>query len=569
MRDRVEELQSTLCELAGRLERLERRVGELEALPAAPRRAAGQGQPEPATLVAPALPLGSLALLGRTLLVLAGAYLVRALTDGHLLPPALGVALGIAYAALWQLRADREALAGRAESAAFHDVASSLIAFPLVYEATARFELLPSAVGSVALVGFFALGLAVAWHRRLPANAIVTTALAVVTAVALLVSTHDLLAAVLALLSIAIGVEWLACRGAWLGLRWLAAAALDGVAFLTAAVVSRPQLPEGYAALSPGAAAVALLALPALYVSSVAARTLRLRLPVTAFEVVQGTAAVVLGFGGAVWVLGAHRISGAGPGALALLLGLLCYGAAFAYAERRSGQGRNFYFYSTAGAVLTAGGTSLLAFDGALAVVWTTLGLVAAALGRHFGRMTLRVHGTLFVAAAAAQTGLLVSCASSLAAEGASALTPMAWATALAAGLAWLLLASDPAAPRSGFSRVPQLLLATLLVFVVAKAAQVSVWGLLGGVLPQDAGVGAVVRTAVLAALALALAVAARRGRFPELGWLVYPLVALGGAKLVLQDLRDGRPATLVISLALYGVVLTLAPRLMRSRAAV
>jgi hypothetical protein len=40
--------------------------------------------------------------------------------------------------------------------------------------------------------------------------------------------------------------------------------------------------------------------------------------------------------------------------------------------------------------------------------------------------------------------------------------------------------------------------------------------------------------------------------------------VTLGGLKLLLQDLREGRPATLVLSLALYGAVLLLAPRLLR-----
>ena len=58
------------------------------------------------------------------------------------LPAALGVGLGLGYAAFWQLRADREALAGRRESAAFHALASSVIAFPLIWEATSRFALL-------------------------------------------------------------------------------------------------------------------------------------------------------------------------------------------------------------------------------------------------------------------------------------------------------------------------------------------------------------------------------------------------------------------------------------------
>ena len=109
---------------------------------------------------------------------------------------------------------------------------------------------------------------------------------------------------------------------------------------------------------------------------------------------------------------------------------------------------------------------------------------------------------------------------------------------------------------------MPQLLLATLAVFALGKALQATVWAGLGERIAGDAGVAAVLRTAVLGALALTLAACARRGTWPELGWLVYPLLALGGVKLLLQDLRDGRPATLVASLAVYGAVLVLAPRL-------
>ena len=70
--------------------------------------------------------------------------------------------------------------------------------------------------------------------------------------------------------------------------------------------------------------------------------------------------------------------------------------------------------------------------------------------------------------------------------------------------------------------------------------------------------------TFVLAALVLLLALASRRRAWPELAWLVYPLVTLAGLKLLLQDLPVGRPFTLVLSLSLYGVVLLLAPRLLK-----
>ena len=557
-------VESVVTELAARLGRLEARVAELEGRPAA----AGKEVAEAfeSTIAAPGVPPGTLALVGRTLLVLAGAYLVRALTDGQVLPAAAGVVLGLTYAVAFQLLADREALAGRHASAVFHDVASSAIAFPLIWEATTRLALIPPRAGYTALVAFFALGIGVAWHRRLRANAVVTTLLAVVTAVALLVSTHDLIAAIAALVAIAAGVEWLAWRGAWLGLRWAAAAGLDAVAALLVAVAGRPAWPEGYPPVALDLVEAALLALPALYVVSVAARTLRHAEAATAFEVVQGALALLLGFGGAMNVLGAHGLPAAGPGALALLLGVLCYGAAFSVAERRPGQGRNFYLYSTAGGLLTLAGTALLAAGPALAVAWSALGLVAAWLGRRFGRMTLRAHAALYLLAAALHTGVAAECSRALAGAPSRGLPPLAWVVAVAALAAWAVLASDPGAPRAGAARAPQLLLAALAVLVVGKAVQAAAWQAAGPWLEADRAAAAVVRTAVLAALALTLAVAAARLELAELRWLVYPVVALGGLKLLTQDVRLGRPATLVVSLALYGLVLVLLPRLTRVR---
>ena len=569
MADRLEELYSAVRELGGELRRLEARVAELERRPAVPGRVASTaGESGSTVLPALSVPQGTVALVGRTLLVLAGAYVARALTDGRVVPAGVGVVLGLAYAVFWLLRADREAGAGRREGAVFHALAGSLIAFPLLWEATARFGLLGARPASAALVGFFVLALAVAWRRGLVLVAWAATGLTLATAVALLVATHDLLAVFVALLAVAAVLEWLAYHDRWLPLRWGAALVLDAVAFLLVALVTRAQgLPQAYVPLAPAVAAGALLALPALYVVSLAARTLRRERPVTFFEAAQGALAVVLGFGGAWRVLTAHGSSTAGLGILALFLGALCYGAAFAFAERREGQGRNFYFYSTAGGLLALAGANVVAHGLALPFALGGLGLLAALFGRRFGRMTLRVHAALYLAAGALETGLLVACARALAGREAGSLPALAWVAAVAAGAGWVVLATDRGAPRSGTARVPQLLLAVLVVFAFGKALQVGLWAGLGERVVGDAGVAAVLRTAILAALALGLALAARRGTWPELGWLVYPLVALGGVKLLLQDLREGRPATLVLSLAFYGTVLVLAPRLLRPRA--
>ena len=58
-----------------------------------------------------------------------------------------------------------------------------------------------------------------------------------------------------------------------------------------------------------------------------------------------------------------------------------------------------------------------------------------------------------------------------------------------------------------------------------------------------------------------------RRGQWlREASWLVYPVLVLGGLKLLVEDFPAGRPLTLLIALALYGGALVLAPRLARKR---
>ena len=167
MTETLDDVTSAVVEtLRARVERLEQRVAELEAH----RRPRASQDRSPADDVEapqlPALPQGGLALAGRSLLVLAGAYLFRALTDAGALPPRLGVALGLAYAAFFQLQADRDARGGRRASAVLHGLTASAIAFPLIWETTARFGMLGSGAAGVAVVGFAVLGLAVVLAPR-------------------------------------------------------------------------------------------------------------------------------------------------------------------------------------------------------------------------------------------------------------------------------------------------------------------------------------------------------------------------------------------------------------------
>jgi hypothetical protein len=82
-----------------------------------------------------------------------------------------------------------------------------------------------------------------------------------------------------------------------------------------------------------------------------------------------------------------------------------------------------------------------------------------------------------------------------------------------------------------------------------------------------DSGAIATIRTAALAIAAVALGRFGRDARFRESLWLVYPLLAAGGLKLLVEDFPQSKPATLFLALALYGGALIIAPRLTHRRA--
>ena len=93
-----------------RLEALERRLLALEgSAPAAP--PAPVVESVAAATVAPDVDAVTIfALIGRTFVILAGAYQLRAVKESGVVSHAAGVALGLAYASAWPLIADRVAV---------------------------------------------------------------------------------------------------------------------------------------------------------------------------------------------------------------------------------------------------------------------------------------------------------------------------------------------------------------------------------------------------------------------------------------------------------------------------
>ena len=150
MDDRLARLEAAVASLNREVEELRVRLARVDGAGAA---YADTGLVTP--LLDPQVDAGAvqhwLALTGRTLVILGGAYLLRALTDAQVLPARTGVALGLLYGAPWLLLASRAGSRGAQLDAFCHGLATALIGFPLVWEATYRFGVLSPAQSAVLL----------------------------------------------------------------------------------------------------------------------------------------------------------------------------------------------------------------------------------------------------------------------------------------------------------------------------------------------------------------------------------------------------------------------------------
>ena len=146
----------------------------------------GQKSDWEATSVAPAAfdVVAALTLAGRTLVLLGGAYLLRALTESGVLPAAAGIALGFVYAAVWLGAALRDAPRGRAGSAVTYGLTTTILALPLLFEAVLRFKIIDGASAAAILVVVALAVLAVAVRTGLQPLAWIIVCGAAVTSVA-------------------------------------------------------------------------------------------------------------------------------------------------------------------------------------------------------------------------------------------------------------------------------------------------------------------------------------------------------------------------------------------------
>jgi len=551
--ERVRDLERRVSALEGRPEKLIAPAAELAGTalqrPRAP--ATWRGFP-PAEM-----PGGTLPVMGKAVLGIAGAYLLRAVAESGAVPnwPILIVAIG--YAGLWLIWAVRTHATNDLASVTYAITATTILC-PLLWESTVKFQILWPPFTAAVLVAFPVLAWALAWRENLQAIPWVTTLAAVATALALIIATRDLLPFTAGLLALALVAEAMVDFGHRLSLRAVPAIAVDFAVWLLVFVMTSPEgVPSEYRPVGSIAITVLCLALLAIYGGSIAMRTFGLRHRLTVFEIAQAIVAFVLATFG---TLRASPGSGAALGVFFLLVAMLCYwGALSRFTADEQTLNRRVYA-SFAVALLLAG--SLLVFPASLQALFLCLAAVTASfLYMRTGKLSLGLHVSLYLAAAAILSGLLQFAGAALAGQVPPALDGVAWIVAVSAGLCYVI--GSHASTEQREQRVLWIVPSALLAGVAASlVVMMSVRLGSGGTL--NASRLSVVRTVVTGSAALILAFTGSRLKRAELLWVAYAAIAFGALKLVFEDLRFGNAASLVASFLFYGLILILIPRLTR-----
>ncbi|MGM0578625.1 MAG: hypothetical protein ACQEXJ_23070 [Myxococcota bacterium] len=575
LEDRIESMASELDSLRRRVDALEgaisNRAREEVTPPMAEVEAPG-GQPTPeedavATQPGPGLWGTAPALTGRTLVVLGGAFMLRALTEAGTLGESVGVLLGLAYASAWIVMANRAGRVHADVDAAFHGAAACIIAYPLLWESSARLGILPPVAAAMVFVGFSGGLLYLAWRRTLRALAWIVAGVALPTGLLLLIGTGAHYAFVAALGLGAAVVVAASHHRDWPIIRLAVGAAVDMLAVVTFLLVE----PGGQGGVAPALAAAVAGAVVVVFVGAFfvihLGRGARMELPDGAQLL------VALGLG--LWA----ALSFAAPGALWswLVAGAAGAGATVAYrASHVAGgswpRGTVLAAEAVASALAVIGLACLLSGPAlGVALAGVALGIAWPAGRRAHGLLPAHVAVLALAAVFASGAASWVTTTLYAAAEGLpTGLPPTVLGTLGLVGLAYLALRRDPVPERQRPLWVDP---ATVMLAVVALGVAAAGVALLAPIIAgadRDPGALAVTRTAALTALIWLLAPLHRlvRVRRLELSRTVYVLVAAAALKLLVDDFPHAGADMLTVSFVLLGVSLLFLPRLLRRPAA-
>lgn len=550
-----------LEQLAERIDELEKRVSRLEhPLPAAV--ADAVATPVAATFAeaqadeSPSMG-ASLTVVGKALLGIAGAYVLRAFSGAGAVSRLVIAAIAVVYAVAWLVVASRSAARSRF-AGIFYVATSALILAPMLWEMCLRFQAMQPSIAAFVLAAYVAIAAALAVRTEVSAAIAVAFAASALTALALSVATHDMLPFTAILLAMALLVEVARMRGSASPVAAIVylAADLDVWSLLFIYRAPADARPE-YVALSPAVILAAPLLLFAIHLAGVAVHTFARRRTLTLADALQAMIAFSLVACGVLWIT--PSVSRIVLGVLCLGLGADCYWL-FLYLYRDAAQKRTTRIFVVWALGLLAGGVFLMLPVSAAGAALGVVAVAAMVLSRRRPFQALRSQGVLLIVASAFASGLIQYASYCLVGQIPS--VPQ-WPVVLAAACtvaAWVASAENAAGDFT------HRIVPFAAVFVATCAVSALLIHVLVGVFALASAPGpahiAVMRTVGVCALSLALAFGGSRLRRVTMTTMAYCLVAFVTAKLLFEDLRHGNLAFIAASICLVAVTFILVPRI-------
>ncbi len=500
--------------------------------------------------------------LGKTVLGIAGAYLLRALAESGSFPWPVIVALAITYAGVW-LAAAARARAKEVFTRFVYALTSAVILAPMLWELTLRFKVLSPSASAAILTAFAVAALVLTWKNNNQEVFWIGYSTAIVAAVALMIAAQSLPPFLCALLVIALGAEFASYRGHVIEGRILGAVAVDIATILLLYIYSLDQSSRsGYGNFAP-LVLMALASIPLFhFLTSITLRAALRERRLSAFDVIRGTLAFLFA------AYGAMRF-GADPyrvetGITCIVLTAALYAIGFVF-FRRSSASRNFGVYTTWGMAAFALGTFLLLPHPWLAGITALAAIVSTATGIRRAHLVLVFHGALYLVSAAYFSNLLQFDHQLLVA---SQLSSPSWVMGLIFICSFLCYGVTKGDPLdTAYAQLPRLAMAATAATSTAAFAVYLLERIAARIYPQTSFSSmnpiTFLQTLCLCAIGLGLAAGGSRLRRQELIWLAYTTVLGAAAKVLLYDMRHETLLAIAATFFFLAATLILIPHVM------
>ena len=502
-------------------------------------------------------------LIGRAMLGIAGAYLLRAIAEAGLVPNGVAAAAGIAYALgwlVWAVRAPRQS----AIVPLVYAGTSAMILMPMLWEETLHFRVFAPATTSGVLAAFAIVAVLLEWRRD--TSPVLWVALCATTAasIVLSVATRAMLPFVLVLLLVVLLCEGARALGRSRPMWPLVALAADATVWAMMFIYNGPQNARAdYPELSVAALLFPALMLFAISAASVAGRVFARGYKIGAAEIVQ----VMIAFGLAVlsvlyFAPSVEKILGYA----CLALSAMTYAACF-LSLRHLAEPRDFRVFSAWSAALLIAGALWSLPHAAAGIAFAIAGTAAYFVAERMDLPildlpVLELQGAVFLCAAALVSDAAGHLIGALAGAQPDRPVLAVWMVGGCAAAAYFA-GKDGAG--AGWTRQMLQLVAALLG--VSATAAIAVHGMLTVArfaIALDGHHIAFLRTLVISIVSLALAFAGSRWGRITMMRLAYVALALLAVKLIFEDMRHGHMEFIAGSIFLFAVTLIAVPRLVR-----